>query len=154
MTTDLHCSHGPVSSMPGSSHDLPPGTMCDRHGDTPAVRRVQGETDSFGAEYHCMCQKCYDEYLIEINSPEARSGYCDWCKGLVTDLANLRDPDEGMAGPVYRVCGPCRDRHYKRLAAELDEDDNPYYDHDDSGECGCDRSDCADCSPRGSLYGG
>jgi hypothetical protein len=41
---------GPISTLPGHSHQVPDGTVCDDHPDRPAVARIQGETDSFGAE--------------------------------------------------------------------------------------------------------
>lgn len=44
---DRYCSHGPVSSMPGAASPVLAGETCDEHPDRPAVRRRQGETDSF-----------------------------------------------------------------------------------------------------------
>lgn len=45
--SEFSCSHGPVASLPGSMHDVPDGSKCDEHPDASAVRRLQGETDSF-----------------------------------------------------------------------------------------------------------
>lgn len=98
-------SRGPVSSLPGGAHSLPPGSKCDHHHSRPAVARIQGETDSFGCEYLDLCDQCLKgirEYAI---TPEARSGMCEWCRKPATDLRYARDYDEGMAGPVYGVCG-------------------------------------------------
>lgn len=117
---DLHCSHGPVSSLPGSFHDLPEGTMCETHEDTLAVKRIQGETDSFGAEYVCMCQACYDEYQAYVEAKRASPCYCDWCKQMKTGVAPTRDYDEGMAGPVYQVCSDCRVRATEEAEEEID----------------------------------
>jgi hypothetical protein len=97
--------------------------MCDDHDDRPAVRRVQGETDSFGCEYILMCQECLDKFRAYQSSEEATTGCCDWCKSHATDLANRRDSDEGTAGPLYRVCGACRKKDNEHHAAELAEMD-------------------------------
>ena len=109
---------GPISTLPGAIHNIPDGTMCDEHPDRPAVRRVQGETDSFGSEMHDLCQECLDE--IKKYAKEARCGFCDWCKNEVADLRPKRDWDEGSHGPVYYVCGPCA----KRYDDSMREDDD------------------------------
>ena len=117
---------GPISTLPGRRHDLPDGTMCDVHPDRAAVVRVQGETDSFGCEMHDCCQECFDEIREYERSDEACAGRCDWCKKDATDLADKRDIDEGMSGPVYRVCGVCRKRRDDEIQRELDYYDNGY----------------------------
>jgi hypothetical protein len=114
---------GPISTLPGSRHRLPEGTMCDDHPDRPAVARIQGETDSFGSEMNDLCQECLDAERAARNSPEARAGQCDWCKREAADLRDHRDFEEGMSGPVYRVCARCVRREQERLAAEELEDD-------------------------------
>lgn len=127
---------GPISTLPGTGHKVPPGTMCDYHPDVPAVRRVQGETDSFGCELNDYCQTCIDAQRTYAQSDEGkaamaahRCGHCDWCKQYATDLGSKRDWEEGSAGPVYRVCGACVDKETKRLAEELrDRDPGPDYD--------------------------
>lgn len=111
---------GPISSLPGSHHGLPADAMCDRHPDRPAVARVQGETDSFGSEMNDVCKACFDADRAYERSPEARTGKCDWCKADATDLAHTRDAEEGMAGPIYRVCNACRE---KRDAADREYND-------------------------------
>jgi hypothetical protein len=121
---------GPISTLPGSRHATPEGTMCDDHPDRPAVQRIQGETDSFGSEMHDLCQECLDEHLAAEAQyrAEARKGCCDWCKREATDLRNRRDFEEGMCGPVYRVCGACVKAENERLQEELDEYRNDYDD--------------------------
>lgn len=109
---------GPTSRLPGSLFTALLGQMCDEHDDRQSVRRVQGETDSFGAEYIDMCQECFDAYRNR-DTTEERTGMCDWCKQSATDLRSRRDYDEGMSGPVYRVCGACVKRENDRLDAEL-----------------------------------
>lgn len=117
---------GPVSTLPGAGHRLPPGTMCDDHEDRPAVARIQGETDSFGSELNDMCQECLDRCRAARNSPEARSGTCAWCKKDATDLRDARDYEEGMAGPVYRVCGACVQRQNDDAQAENERYERDY----------------------------
>jgi hypothetical protein len=119
---------GPISTLPGSSHDLPAGTMCDLHPDVPAVARIQGETDSFGCEMNDVCQECLDADRAFARSAEATTGRCDWCKNEeATDLRDSRDYEEGLSGPVYRVCGPCRKRRNDEDRAAMDD----YYDRCD-----------------------
>ena len=117
---------GPVSTLPGSRRPATEGMMCDQHPDRPAVRRVQGETDSFGAEYLDLCQECLDE--VAKHDAESRTGRCDWCGQHATDLRPRRDFEEGMSGRVYDVCGACVKREYESLKADRSEYD--YYDGD------------------------
>lgn len=126
-------SSGSVSSMPGSCHSLPDGAMCDQHPDRPAIRRVQGETDSFGCEYHDECEECKSE--TRKWAAEARKGICEYCKQEATDLSPIRDYDEGMAGPIYNVCGVCRKRVQEAAEEELRDNAPTAWDYDppDSG---------------------
>jgi hypothetical protein len=117
---------GPISSLPGSLHAAQ--GMCDDHPDRPAVARLQGETDSFGSEMHDVCQECLDEH--RQHQAEARTGFCDWCRTEQTTLRDHRDFEEGMSGPVYRVCGPCRKKESESLREEADERYNDYLDHE------------------------
>lgn len=132
-------SSGPVSSMPGSVHSAPTDAACVDHEDRPAIHRVQGETDSFGCEYHDLCQECYDAHKAAraAQLAEHAVGTCDWCSNHVTDLRDARDYDEGMAGPLYRVCGACIKRRNDEAHAELEaagyfdqQDDDSEYDSD------------------------
>ncbi len=124
---------GPISTLPGASHALPPGTMCDEHPDRPAVARIQGETDSFGCEMADLCQPCLDEHRAAVREWRERPTKCDWCKNVTTDCRETRDYDEGMCGPVYDVCAACRRRRNEQAAAELEEHeaDRGYGDWDD-----------------------
>lgn len=135
---ELHVSNGSVSSMPGSSHALPKGAMCDCHPKVPAVARIQGETDSFGCEYNLMCQACLDEHRIAVREAFNAESRCDYCKTMQRHCSSMRDYDEGMGGPVYNVCPACRKRVNDRIAEELerydgefDFDDAYYGDEDD-----------------------
>lgn len=129
---------GPISTLPGASHDVPDAQMCDHHPDRPAVARIQGETDSFGCEMDDLCQECVDARRAYRCSEagiaeelEWRTGQCEWCKGQATDLRDARDYEEGLCGRVYRVCGACIKRVNDEAQAELDAMDDGYYDFDD-----------------------
>lgn len=133
---------GPISSLPGRSHDVPEGMTCDQHPDRPAIARIQGETDSFGCEMIDMCEECAEEhraYLRSDDAKEDRKGACEWCSNYAEDLRPARDYEEGLCGRVYQVCGPCIKRVNDEAQAELDAydyDDGPYYEDDDRcGKC-------------------
>jgi len=116
---------GPISSLPGSGHDIPDGMMCDDHPDRPATHRVQGETDSFGSEMIDMCDECYKVFRKEELERDT-SGHCEWCKQHAPKLRPRRDREEGSSGRVYQVCEPCIKKENDRLNAELsayDDDD-------------------------------
>lgn len=110
---------GPISTLPGARHAVPHGTMCDDHPDRPAVGRIQGETDSFGSEMHDLCAECLAAEAAQ--SGDDSQGICDWCKAEADDLRHHRDFEEGMSGPVYRVCSACRRREAEYLEAEYDD---------------------------------
>lgn len=136
---DLHCSQGPVSSMPGSSHSFPEGAMCDRHADLPAVARIQGETDSFGCEYILMCDDCLSAFRAFQDQEREAEKYCDWCRSMQKGVRPHRDMDEGSAGPLYNVCPKCIAKETEEAYAELEslesqgfDDPDPDQDFDDS----------------------
>ena len=110
---------GPTSSMPNSKHSFPENTKCDDHPDRPAVSRRQGETDSFGAEYHDLCEECEEGWVNALQGA-GRSGVCDWCGVFSQLLSNKRDLDEGMAGPIYKVCNSCTIKENDIASQELD----------------------------------
>lgn len=127
MANETYVSRGPVSTLPGQGKPLEDGSMCDEH-DRPAVKKIQGETDSFGCEFFYMCQECYDAYQNEGDPVYD----CDHCH-KERQCTPIRDIDEGMSGPVYYVCSECRSKHNKRLQEECDryadddDDDDEYY---------------------------
>lgn len=139
---------GPISTLAGTTRDVPEGMMCDNHPDQPAVVRVQGETDSFGCEMEDICQQCIDERRAyrcseagQAEELEWRTGACEWCKKHSTDLSDTRDYEEGMNGRVYRVCGACIKRVNDEAQADLDsygdyDDDYDDYDDEDCWNCG------------------
>lgn len=102
---------GPISSLPGAIHRVPAGATCDDHDDRLAVKRIQGETDSFGSELIDMCQECFDKYQRESQAHQAAeeaypSSACQWC-GIPKLLHPHRDWEEGSTGPVYQLCSDC-----------------------------------------------
>lgn len=119
---------GPISTPPGRFHDVPDGQMCDEHPDRPAVARVQGETDSFGAELWDMCQECLDQHRKEMAEADM-SGTCDWCHQQKPRLRPRRDYEEGMYGRVYDVCDDCIKRVNDEDEADLEA--RGYYDDPD-----------------------
>lgn len=130
--SDRYCSQGPVSSMPGAASSVLAGEVCDDHPERPAVRRRQGETDSFGCEYFFVCQECDDAFKLARETPV--NGYCEWHKGEGEDIRQMRDYDEGMAGRLYNTCRKCRDKVHLAALKELEESGG-YDDYfDDGGE--------------------
>ena len=108
---------GAISTLPGSARAVPEGQMCDDCGNKTATHRIQGETDSFGAEWHDLCDECNEVDRERRRQPIA--GDCDWCKRHSDSLITTRDSDEGAHGPIYEVCQKCYDRQMKALEAEL-----------------------------------
>lgn len=128
-------SHGPVTTMRNSIHAFPAGTMCDDHPDRPAYKRVQGETDSFGCEFVDFCEECFKAYQVEVAKPIISC--CDWCKASDVEIKETRDYTEGLSGPVYDVCAPCRQKQAAELSEELaaqDERDGRRHEEDEREE--------------------
>jgi hypothetical protein len=128
---DLWCSHGPVSSLPGSSHPFPEGSMCDSHPTVPAVARIQGETDSMGCEYVLICAECQEALRLTCEADYEAESKCDWCGHMKVHCRPHRDMDEGMSGPLYNVCGECRTRESEEAARELEERGINFFDDHD-----------------------
>jgi len=107
---------GPVSSLPGSKHVVPEGMMCDSCKVNKAAVRIQGETDSMGAEFADVCATCELKY-----NNAGMTGSCDWCGKDSTELKPARDYDEGVAGPVYYVCDACLTKQRKHAVEEYEQ---------------------------------
>lgn len=83
-----------------------------------AVYSIQGETDSFGAEYHYYCEQHYKvvkeihQFVKTKRSSMGETQSCDLCKHdtPIGEIKPIRDYDEGMNGPVYYACPSCRDK--------------------------------------------
>ena len=112
---------GPISTLPGSVHTA--HGMCDEHPERSATIRIQGETDSFGAEFYDLCDECANALRAEIKGEREKPRRCDWCKTVATDTHPHRDFEEGSCGRVYDVCGACRLRELDSLAEEYAERD-------------------------------
>ena len=106
---DHSISLRPVSTLPGFQSAPENGTTCDDHPDRPAVKRVQGETDSMGCEYLHFCQECFDRYKAgkEAAGGGSFEGACS-CGKQNVPLFPVRYWDEGSYGPVYYKCADCR----------------------------------------------
>lgn len=92
-------------NLPGSIHPVTPGTPCeDCDNGTLADVLLQGETDSMGAEYHPLCNKCRLQRVRESSSHISK---CDRC-GKERETRPWRDWEEGSSGPVYYICMECR----------------------------------------------
>lgn len=91
-----------------------------------ATVRIQGETDSFGAEYYHLCDACYelDTEIEEYHTAKHAEdeAHCEWCRKVTKqkDLRYTRDIDEGSSGPVYEVCSECRTKQNDYINDELD----------------------------------
>jgi hypothetical protein len=72
---NIHSSNGPVATMPGSTHEVPPGIVCDIHPDRKATVRIQGETDNYGCEYLCMCDPCLADFKRQKAALAKEVGY-------------------------------------------------------------------------------
>lgn len=108
---------GPNSYLPGYVLLIPQGQTCDEHPERPAIKRVVGETDSFGSECIDMCSECYTKYQADCSTADY-SGKCDWCKKHSEHLYNHRDIEEGSCGRVYSVCRTCIEEERQRWADE------------------------------------
>ena len=125
---------GPINTLPGARHKLPAGAMCDGYNcecNKPAVKRIQGETDSFGSELNDFCEDCLKLMEADEEAERATPRCCDWCKTMSTTVRPARDYNEGSSGPLYDVCSPCRQKQLQELHDEMAEDDpfdNNFYD--------------------------
>lgn len=103
---------GPSKHLPGNIID-PVHSRCEEHPDRPAVKSIVGETDSFGSETQEVCQECLDKYRQDrdkkLANPDPDDFFdCDGCSKRDETVKPARDPEEGMAGPVYYWCAECR----------------------------------------------
>ena len=105
---------GPTRGLPGRKMKPEYDARCDDHEDRLAVIKIQGETDSFGAEYFYMCQECLTEHEAQSDEDEST---CDWCKKMAM-LKPIRDLTEGSCGPVYYVCPSCAGKNLKHALEE------------------------------------
>lgn len=126
---------GPISTLQGAVRNVPLGMMCDDHPDSPAVVRVQGETDSFGSEQHDLCAECKARYDAERRALDGGVylGNCGRCGACQVPMFPWRDYDEGSAGPVYYNCRSCKNQIVGAMneAAHQELEEGGYYDRYD-----------------------
>lgn len=113
-----YVSAGPVSTLPGYKSTAPDSSACDQCG-KPAAYRIQGETDSFGAEFEDLCTDCFQSHQEQIEAQPSGLERCDWCHSMSDDVRPYRDMEEGMCGPVYDVCGACRKKDADAWLSEI-----------------------------------
>lgn len=103
--------------------------VCDAHPEESAFAVIQGETDSFGYEPLLMCADCYVASRSKKNTDTWFTGDCDHCDAKNVELVGVRDPDEGLNGPVYPVCRSCRaaQREREREEWEREQKENDQY---------------------------
>jgi hypothetical protein len=106
---------GVLGTLPGHRERIIGNEECEECG-APATCRLQGETDSMGAEWYTLCTKCAD-----ASSGWSPDGKCDTCKKETGKLVPSRCWEEGPSGPVYWVCEDCLARDIQ-AAAEADRD--------------------------------
>ena len=103
-------------NLPGYTRKLTTPSTCERCG-AEASFRMQGETDSFGAEYIDLCESCLNKTREEMHSQP-----CECC-GSTERVRPWRDPEEGFYGPVYELCLPCRQRRDQEFLAYMGEEE-------------------------------
>lgn len=97
---------GPTKFLPGTRHETEEGAICDDCG-APATITIQGDTDSFGAEYMEFCEDCHERWEEESKEKTDTSGHCEWCDQMSNSRTLARDPTEGEYGPLYYICIGC-----------------------------------------------
>lgn len=102
-------SPGPVFTLPGDVRELQDkeNQPCERCSAKPATHRLQGETDSFGCEYSYFCTDCLAKAKAQI---AVEPMTCEQCQTVSTEVMALRDPEEGLTGPVIHLCPTCNNR--------------------------------------------
>ncbi len=89
--------------------------------------RIQGETDSWGAEYSYVCDDCLktnqNRHQEWLKSPEALVlTECDLpgCHKMVPykDLIWWKDAEEGTAACPHQICPDCKRKEYEYWAEE------------------------------------
>lgn len=111
---------GPNRYLPGNTIPCEKGFECDiENCGLPAVRAVVGETDSFGSEINHFCEAHYQQH-VSAQQEEDFSLTCEHC-GVANNVRYVRDPDEGMYGPVYQLCQTCTRRMLASYEVDPDE---------------------------------
>ncbi|MBN22684.1 MAG: hypothetical protein CL678_15475 [Bdellovibrionaceae bacterium] len=100
-----------MAGLPGDKVRTMTGHMCEHENcDQVSEWRLQGETDSFGAEYEYFCDKHMAEIDEQLRNAEPQLEECEKCHKEHLDIMPVRDAEEGISGPVYYCCPACRDK--------------------------------------------
>lgn len=84
------------------------GKTCeDCKGEVKATVRLTGESDSFGSEYHYLCEKHYAVYKRHVVKNPLK-GICDHCKSDNVEIKPWKDPDEGSCARIHYICNNCK----------------------------------------------
>jgi hypothetical protein len=140
-------SNGRIDGLPGRSRRemIDDADMCSKHPKRKSVFCIQGETDSFGAEFVHMCLRCKGRHLAwKRENPDGPLGMCESCHAMDVPVLPWRDPEEGQAGPVYYQCAGCRTARHAREREYIEQDmrDHPEdYDYSTWGRASDDWSD-------------
>lgn len=108
----------PIGTLPGYTRPACRGDVCDEC-DLPATAEIQGETDSFAAEFHTLCPIHFAQMKNRIAASRELETICDLCKKSKTHCTPWRDYDEGVNGPVYSVCVDCKHQKNEELREDL-----------------------------------
>lgn len=107
---------GPSSNVVGQLMPTEAGSACDNHEDTLAVVRMCGEQINGVTEYYDLCQTCFEELEVKVESSDSceasdscedSQGTCEWC-GEYDTLIHYRDVEnKNSTGKLFIVCLPC-----------------------------------------------
>jgi hypothetical protein len=104
--------------LPGRT--VPGERKCENHPERSATHRIIGEEDSCGCEWLDLCDECHTATMKARSEPNP--GKCDFCGEDKPNVGKMRDTlDEGLGGPVYRVCDECARKYHHAAHEELKE---------------------------------
>jgi hypothetical protein len=104
------------------------GDMCETHENVPAVKRLVGETDSWGSEYIPICGQCHTKWMTDLKEKENRNDPKEWvicesCKTSDQTTKHRFDPSESGGG-TYMWCSKCYWKVHGETFGNGDEDQN------------------------------
>lgn len=106
------------------------GIACAEHKTVRATKILIGESDSMGSEVTPMCEECLKKHQEHVqNNPDEYVRHCEKCDST-DNVRGKRDPDEGMAGPVYMWCRRCRADFDKAYADANPPDEDEDFHHE------------------------
>lgn len=117
-----------------------PGSWTAYVGDEPcqvcgekAAARLQGETDSMGAEYSWWCDDHIQAVRDSLKASREVEHICDGC-GAKAKVYPSRCWEEGSNGPVYDWCSSCRDKNRQSLEDSISDEEKERWNRDDDDE--------------------